>query len=242
MIRPDSRIATQLRHVTIQKDFIDYPEGSVLYSQGNTKVLCNVTVEEGVPRWMQTQNVAGGWITAEYSLLPRSTHTRTSRESNGLSGRTHEIKRLIGRSLRSVVNLNLLGPRTITIDCDVLQADGGTRTASITGGYIALVIALKRLIHAGKIPNEVIQDQVAAVSVGIVDGLSLLDLCYIEDSHAEVDCNIVMNARGEFIEIQGTAEKLSFSRSRLNNLLDLASHGIEQLFELQKTTLNDVPV
>jgi len=236
-MRIDSRLSNQLRKINIQCDFIEYPEGSVLFSQGNTKVLCNVTIEDNIPRWMQVQNVAGGWITGEYSLLPRSTHTRTARETNGVSGRTHEIRRLIGRSLRSVVNLSLLGPRTIIIDCDVLQADGGTRTASITGGYIALMIALNRLIAANKIPSTVFQDQVAAVSVGIVDGIPLLDLCYSEDSQAEVDFNIVMNARGEYIEMQGTAEKLSFSRSKLNELLDLAGQGIQTLFEFQRMAL-----
>lgn len=235
MQRENSRLSNQIREISVVKNFISYPEGSVLFSQGNTKVLCNVTIEDGVPRWMQSQNIPGGWITAEYSMLPRATHLRTARETNGLSGRTQEIKRLIGRSLRSAVDLAHLGQRTITIDCDVLQADGGTRTASITGGFIALNLALQNLIRQDKISAEIIPTNVAAISVGIVEGTPLLDLCYQEDSHAEVDLNIVMNSRGEFIEIQGTAEKEPFSRLVLNELIDLAKAGIEKLIEIQRS-------
>jgi ribonuclease PH len=219
-------------------DYITYPEGSVLISQGNTLVLCNATIENGVPRWMQTQQITGGWITAEYALLPRSTHTRTPRETSGPSGRSQEIRRLIGRSLRTAVDLDKLENRTCIIDCDVLQADGGTRTAAITGGYVALVLALKRLAQAGIIPPDTLKTGVAAVSAGIVDGEPALDLCYQEDSSAQVDMNVVMNAEGEFIEIQGAAEGKPFKRQQFNELLDLASQGIRQLLSLQQEILS----
>jgi ribonuclease PH len=186
---------------------------------------------------MKLQNVPGGWITGEYALLPRSTQTRSPRETNGLSGRTQEIRRLIGRSLRAAVDLTRLGERTITVDCDVLQADGGTRTAAITGGYVALVIALRRLIEAGKIPAGTIKSPIAAVSAGIVSGIPVLDLCYEEDSTAEVDVNIVMNAHGEFIEVQGTAEGNPFPRLALDQLINLAEGGIRQLLEIQQKIL-----
>jgi ribonuclease PH len=237
-MRIDGRKPGDLRPVEIVTGYIIYPEGSVLISMGMTRVLCNASLEEGVPRWMKLQNIPGGWITAEYALLPRSTHTRTLRENSGLSGRTQEIRRLIGRSLRAAVDLRQLGERTITVDCDVIQADGGTRTAAITGGYVALCIALRRLIASGKAPAEVLKSPVAAVSAGVVRGTPLVDLCYEEDSAADVDVNIVMNARGEFIEIQGTAEGAPFSRSALNRLLELAGGGIGQLLEIQQKTLN----
>ena len=236
-MRLDGRKPDELRSISIIPDYTTYAEGSVLIACGNTKVLCNVTVEEGVPRWMQSQGKAGGWITGEYAMLPRSTHTRTPRETSGLGGRTQEIRRLIGRSLRGAVNLELLGARTCIIDCDVIQADGGTRTAAITGGYVALMIALRRLIQVGQIPAEALQCSVAAISVGLVNGEALLDLCYAEDSHAEADANIVMNSLGQFIEVQITAEDRSFSRSQLNTLLDLASSGIQQLFSIQQSYL-----
>ncbi len=207
----------------------------MLYTQGNTQVLCNATVEPGVPRWMQSQNISGGWITAEYSMLPRSTLTRTPRENNGLTGRTQEIRRLIGRSLRSAVDLSRLGSYTITIDCDVIQADGGTRTASITGGYLALAKAISRLVEAQKISPDIILTQIAAVSIGIVNNIPMLDLCYEEDSNAEVDFNVVMNGYNQFIEVQGTAEKKPFSRQTFDQLIDIASSGIKELFEVQKT-------
>ena len=238
-MRSDGRQLDQLRPVSAKVDFIDYPEGSVLYSQGRTRLLCNVSIEDGVPRWMQAQGIPGGWITGEYALLPRSTHVRTPRETNGLSGRTQEIRRLIGRSLRAAVDLEKLGPRTCTIDCDVLQADGGTRTAAITGGYIALAVALKRLAHAGLIPPDTLKTIVAAVSVGLVDGEPCLDLCYEEDSRAQVDTNIVMTASGEFIEIQGTAEGEPFSRQDFTGLMDLAQKGIYQLIDIQKKTVEE---
>ncbi len=239
-MRIDGRRTDELRPVNLALDFVVYPEGSVLISQGNTRVLCNVSIEEGVPRWMQNQNVSGGWITGEYALLPRSTHVRTPRETSGLSGRTQEIRRLIGRSLRAAVDLEKLGPRSLIIDCDVLQADGGTRTAAITGGYVAMALALKRLAHNGLIPADTIKNVVAAVSVGVVDGQPVLDLCYQEDSSAQVDMNIIMNSEGEFIEVQGTAEGQPFQRQILNDLLDLAYRGIGELFEVQRNALGSL--
>ena len=237
MPRPDGRKSDELRPLRITPNYITYPEGSVLIETGNTRLICNVTIEEGVPRWMQSQRLPGGWVTGEYAMLPRATHTRTPRETNGPSGRTQEIRRLIGRSLRAAIDLEKLGPRTCTIDCDVLQADGGTRTAAITGGYVALAIALQKLIATGIIPPETLKTAVAAVSVGIVGGVPLLDLCYQEDSNAESDLNIVMNAQGEYIEVQGTAEKAPFARPALETLLDMAYKGIGLLLETQRTIL-----
>ena len=228
-----------MRPISLKVDFIDYPEGSVLYTQGRTRVLCNVSIEDGIPRWMQAQGVTGGWITGEYALLPRSTHVRTPRETTGLSGRTQEIRRLIGRSLRAAVDLEKLGPRTCTIDCDVLQADGGTRTAAITGGYVALAVALKRLAQAGLIPTDTLKTIVGAVSVGLVEGEPRLDLCYEEDSRAQVDTNVVMTASGDFIEIQGTAEGEPFSRLEFNNLLDLAQKGIYEIVAIQERAVEE---
>ena len=233
MIRVDGRKPEELRSVIIEPEYVIYPEGSVLISIGNTVVLCNVSIEERVPHWFQEQDMPGGWITAEYGLLPRSTHTRTNRETHGLSGRSQEIRRLIGRSLRAAFNLSKLGERTFIVDCDVIQADGGTRTASITGGYVALRLALNKLIDVGNIKTDVFNSPIAAVSVGIVKGLPLLDLSYEEDSMADVDLNIVMNSQMEFIEIQGTAEGKSFSRDSLDQVLDLASIGIEELLMIQ---------
>ena len=236
-MRIDQRQADEIRPVTLSPNYVIYPEGSVLIAMGQTKVLCNVTIENEVPRWMKSQGKVGGWVTAEYALLPRSTHTRTSRETHGLGGRTQEIRRLIGRSLRAAVNLELLGEHTCIIDCDVLQADGGTRTAAITGGYVSLALALQKLIAAGEIPLEVLAKPVAAISVGILRGEPLLDLCYAEDSTAEVDFNVVMNAAGEFIELQGTAEGATFSRQMLETMMDLAHKGIKELLLIQKTVL-----
>ncbi|MEE8356578.1 MAG: ribonuclease PH, partial [Anaerolineales bacterium] len=196
---------------------------------GKTRVLCNVSIEDQVPAWMEKNDHPGGWITAEYALLPRSTTTRVNRETRGLSGRTQEIKRLIGRSLRAGFDLSLLGNRTLIVDCDVLQADGGTRTAAITGGYAALRLALKTLVEAGAISPDVFSSPVAAISVGILSGAPVLDLNYIEDAQAEVDLNVVMNQEGDFIEIQGTAEGSTFSRDDLNSMLELAESGIQQL-------------
>ncbi|UCC65813.1 MAG: ribonuclease PH [Anaerolineae bacterium] len=237
MRRVDGRRADELRAVTIAPDYVTYPEGSVLISMGETKVLCNVSVEEGVPGWMRAQGVEGGWVTAEYALLPRSTHRRTPRETSGPRGRTQEIRRLIGRSLRAAVNLEKLGERTCIVDCDVIQADGGTRTAAVTGGYVALATALGKLIRGGLLPPEVLKAAVAAVSVGVVGGQPVLDLCYEEDSTAEVDVNVVMNATGEFIEVQGTAEGRPFSRQTMDQLIDLAAQGIRQLLETERSVL-----
>jgi ribonuclease PH len=236
-LRKDGRKTDELRFVKFIPDFIDYPEGSVLVQMGKTRVLCNVTIEESVPGWMTGRGK--GWMTAEYAMLPRATHTRTERETEGPGARSQEIKRLIGRSLRKAVDLTKLGERTILLDCDVLQADGGTRTASITGGYVALAIALNGLIKKGICDSQVLQKPVAAVSVGILDGQEILDLCYVEDSNADVDMNVVMTEKGEFIEIQGTSEGLTFQRSQMNSLLDLAEHGISKLIELQKEILAD---
>jgi ribonuclease PH len=236
-MRVDQRQPDELRPVGITPDYVIYPEGSVLFVMGNTRVLCNVTIEEDVPRWMKLPGHSGGWVTAEYALLPRSTHTRTQRETRGLGGRTQEIKRLIGRSLRAAVDLEQLGPRTCIVDCDVLQADGGTRTAAITGGYLALALALSDLIEKGELSRDVFASPVAAVSVGVVNGQPLLDLCYEEDSTADVDVNVVMNADGEFIEVQGTAEGATFSRRTLDELLALAEKGIQELLGCQQEIL-----
>ena len=234
--RIDGRKPDYLRPVTLTPDYVVFPEGSVLIAMGETKVLCNDTLEKGTPRWKQQQGIPGGWVTAEYALLPRSTHVRTSRETRGLRGRTQEIKRLIGRSLRAAVDLEKLGERTFILDCDVIQADGGTRTAAITGGYLALRMALQTLIEAGEEDLGVLLSPVAAVSVGIVEGVPLLDLCYTEDVAAQVDVNVVMNAAGEFIEVQGTAEGEPFPRNSLDAMLDLAEKGIRELLEIQRAT------
>ena len=201
---------------------------------GGTRVLCNASIEDKVPPWLAGKGQ--GWLTGEYSLLPRSTHTRTPRESTP-SGRTQEIRRLIGRSLRVCVDLTRLGERTLTLDCDVLQADGGTRTAAVTGGYVATVLALRKLIDVGLVPPDVLVTSVAAVSVGIVDGEPRLDLCYAEDSKAEVDCNVVMTAEGRFVEVQGTAEHKPFDRASLDQLLALAERGIRELMAAQQAVL-----
>lgn len=233
MIRIDGRSRTQLRPVKLSLDFVDYAEGSVLIEAGRTRVLCTASVEEKVPPFLEGKNQ--GWVTAEYNMLPRATHTRNARERGGkTSGRTQEIQRLIGRSLRAVVDLAALGPRTITLDCDVIQADGGTRTLSVTGAYVALHRACAHLLARGLLGAHPVQTAVAAVSVGVVEGDILLDLCYAEDSCADVDCNIVMTATHEFVEVQGTAEGSVFGRTTLNNLLDLAEQGIDELLQIQQ--------
>ncbi len=237
MARYDGRSNKQIRPVEFVLNYVDYPEGSVLISIGKTRVLCNVSIEDQVPAWMEKNDLPGGWITAEYALLPRSTTTRVKREIQGLSGRTQEIKRLIGRSLRAGFDLSLLGNRTFIVDCDVLQADGGTRTASITGGYAALRLALKDLVEGGSISQDVFSSPVAAISVGILSGTPVLDLNYREDAQAEVDLNVVMNQEGDFIEIQGTAEGSTFSRDDLNSMLELAESGIQQLILSHISTL-----
>lgn len=234
-MRLDGRAVDALRSVVMTPGYVVHPEGSVLIEMGQTRVLCNATVDENLPRWMAGSGQ--GWVTAEYALLPRSTHTRTSRETSGLRGRTQEIRRLIGRSLRMAVDLSLLGKRQVIVDCDVIQADGGTRTASVTGGYVALVLALRKLIREEEIPPEVLRTSVAAVSVGVVDGKPMLDLCYEEDHRADVDFNVVMTGENAFIEVQGTAEGAAFDRSTMDRLLDLAVGGVRQLFEMQQAIL-----
>ncbi|NLG72615.1 MAG: ribonuclease PH [Chloroflexi bacterium] len=240
-MRVDGRRADEMRPVRMTPGYTQYAEGSVLVEVGLTRVLCNASIEESVPRWMQNQNKPGGWITAEYAMLPRATQQRTPREKEP-GGRTQEIRRLIGRSLRAAIDLEALGPRTCILDCDVLQADGGTRTASITGAYVALAIALSRLIQTGLVPPAALRPPLAAVSVGIVAGQPMLDLCYAEDSIAEVDFNVVMNARGEYIEVQGTAEGKPFPRADLDRLLDLASKGIADLLQTQRQVLQEFGV
>lgn len=234
MQRPSLRLFDELREVRITRQFTKYAEGSVLIEVGDTQVLCNASVLETVPSFLK--NKGQGWVTAEYSLLPRATHTRCDREAvrGKQSGRTQEIQRLIGRSLRAVVDLSALGERTIHLDCDVLQADGGTRCASITGAWIALNDAIQSLISKGLLTTNPIRDQVAAISVGVYQSQAILDLDYAEDSDCDVDMNVVMTGSGQFIELQGTAEGHVFSRSELNQLLDLAEKGLGTLLSLQK--------
>jgi ribonuclease PH len=236
--RADGRTPSQLRPLTLTPNYVRTAEGSILISVGHTRVLCNATIESGVPAWLR--NSGRGWVTAEYSMLPRSTVTRTPRESERgkIGGRTHEIQRLIGRSLRSVVDMKALGERTVILDCDVLQADGGTRTAAITGASVALALALQALVKAGTLKSSPLTQLVAATSVGIVEGTPLLDLCYEEDSQAEVDMNVVMTADGGLVESQATAEKGSYTRAQLNTLLDLAEGGLRDLFAAQKQLLS----
>ncbi len=233
--RPDGRRPDELRPTTFTLDYIDYPEGSVLIEMGKTWVLCNVSVEEQVPAWLVGQG--RGWLTASYALLPRSTHTRRSRETDGLGGRTQEIRRLIGRSLRAAVDLELLGERLLVVDCDVLQADGGTRTAAISGGYVALALALQRLADQGLIPSAALKPPVAAISVGVVDGAVLLDLCYEKDRKADVDLNVVMTRDGQLIEVQGTAEGEPFSPDALARMVEMAGRGVATIARLQQDAL-----
>jgi ribonuclease PH len=242
MVTEQSRALDELRPVNFELDYVIYPEGSVLISMGQTKVLCNATIDENIPRWLKTSKERHGWITAEYAMLPRSTSQRTQRETLTPKGRTQEIKRLIARSLRGAVDLEKLGERQIIIDCDVIQADGGTRTASITGGYVALALALKRLEKARKVPAGTLTQAVAAVSVGILRGKAVLDLDYEMDLNADVDMNVVMAADGRFIEVQGTAEGEPFSRAALNAMLLLAEMGIQQLFKLQAEALEHATI
>jgi len=234
-MRADGRNAGELRPVNITVDYVSYPEGSALIEVGDTRVLCNATLENEVPPWLRGQGK--GWITAEYAMLPRATLTRTPRETRGFSARTQEIRRLIGRALRTAVDLDRLGERSITVDCDVIQADGGTRTASITGGYVALALAIRRLLRDGLVEPSVLREPVAAVSVGVVDDALMLDLAYAEDSAAAVDFNVVMDGRGRFVEVQGTAEGEPFDRDTLDGMLALAAKGIAQLLEIQAKVL-----
>ncbi len=236
-MRPSGRASDELRTVRIERHFTRHAEGSVLVSFGHTQVICTASVEEQVPRWMKENQ--GGWVTAEYGMLPRSTHTRMGREASRgkQAGRTLEIQRLIGRSLRAALDLPALGQRTVTLDCDVIQADGGTRTASITGAYVAMVDAIRGLQKAGKLESDPLRQAVASVSVGIHQGTPVLDLDYAEDSNAETDMNLVMASDGRFIEVQGTAEGHPFSQDELNAMLALGKAGIEQLFEIQTQAL-----
>lgn len=230
-VRANGRAANEMRPVKLTRDVMKHALGSCLVEFGDTKVLCAATIEEGLPGWRKASRA--GWVTAEYAMLPASTNRRSRRETGQRKGRSMEIERLIGRSLRTVTNLRALGEHTVTVDCDVLQADGGTRTASITGAWVALHDALMAWVAAGKIPRLPLVDQVAAVSMGVVDGENLLDLDYSEDSNAEVDMNLVATGSGEIIEIQGTGERTPFDRARLNTLLDLGDLGIKHLIALQ---------
>jgi ribonuclease PH len=237
--RPDARAPGQLRPVRFQNHIAPYAAGSTLIEWGNTRVICGVTVEDSIPRWMKEQNATGGWVTAEYSMLPYATLQRKQREASKgkIDGRSQEIQRLIGRSMRAAVDLQKLGPRTLWIDCDVLQADGGTRTAAITGSYVALSLAVRNLLQERKLTESPLHRAVAAVSVGILNGAALLDLCYVEDVAAEVDMNLVMTNAGEFIEVQGTGEEATFTEAQLQAMLALGSAGILQLFSAQEAAL-----
>ena len=235
MTRNDGRGADKIRKVQIHRNYIKYPEGSCLIELGNTKVICTASVEESVPPFLR--NTGTRWVTAEYGMLPRSCGTRIPRGKD--SGRTYEIQRLIGRSLRTVTDMKSIGERTIWVDCDVIQGDGGTRTAAITGSFIALADALHKLKKDGQLDKIPLSDFVAATSVGIVNGALMLDLAYDEDSRAEVDMNVVMTGKGEFIEIQGTAERKPFKKSQMDDMLALAKKGIEDLIELQKKLIGD---
>ena len=233
--RIDKRTHDQIRNTKITPNISPYAEGSALIEVGGTKVICTASVEDRVPMFMRNKGL--GWVTAEYSMLPRATNTRTQRETNRPSGRTQEIQRLIGRSLRAVVDTKLLGERQIYLDCDVIQADGGTRCASITGAYVALALACRKLVKQGTIRTSPILSEVAAVSVGIIEGTSILDLAYAEDSNADVDMNVVCTGSGKFIELQGTAEREPFSRDQMDEMLVLAEIGVNKLFEIQRNAL-----
>ncbi len=237
--RADGRSSGQLRTVRFQNQIAPHATGSTLIEWGNTRVICGVTVEDSVPRWMKEQSVIGGWITAEYSMLPYSTLQRKQRDiSKGkIDGRSQEIQRLIGRAMRAAIDLEKLGSRTIWVDCDVLQADGGTRTAAITGAYVALSLAIGKMLADGKVIENPMLNAVAAVSVGIVNGRPLLDLCYVEDAAASVDLNLVMNAAGDFIELQGTGEEATFSEAHLRDMLALGKVGIGELLAAQQAAL-----
>ena len=236
-VRTDGRAHDELRAVRITPGYLPYAEGSVLIEMGQTRVICSASIEERVPPFLR--NSGQGWLTAEYAMLPRSTQQRTQRQTGrgGPSGRTYEIQRLIGRSLRAVADMKVLGERTITLDCDVLQADGGTRTAAITGAYVAVALASKRLLKTGRIAKSLVTNQVAAISVGLVDNTPLLDLKYDEDSRAEVDMNIICTGDGRFIEVQGTAEREPFTREQMDQLFALATRGIENLIRIQQETI-----
>lgn len=237
--RPEGRLPDQLRPIRFQNGIAPYAAGSTLIEWGKTRVICGVTIDESVPRWMKEQGVPGGWITAEYSMLPYSTLTRKQRDSTKgkIDGRSQEIQRLIGRSIRAAIDLEKIGARTIWVDCDVLQADGGTRTAAITGSYVALALAMRSLIAAGKLAADLAPKPVAAVSVGMVQSQAVLDLCYTEDVAAAVDMNLVMNADGHYIELQGTGEEAAYTEEQLHAMLALGKGGIRQLLQLQQAAL-----
>ncbi len=237
--RADGRVVDQLRAISFEANIAPNATGSVLVSFGNTKVICGATLEAKVPGWMRAQNVPGGWLTAEYSMLPYSTHERKARDSSKgrVDGRTVEIQRLIGRAMRAVVDLQKLGQHTLWIDCDVLQADGGTRTASITGAFLAARLAVQKLMDDGKIKENPFKDSIAAISVGIVDGQALLDLPYTEDRDAEVDANVVMTGQGQFVEIQSSGEESTFSPEQLAQLLALATKGLKEISSMQTAFL-----
>ena len=239
--RADGRAPDQLRPVRFENNIAPHANGSTLIEWGNTRVICGVTLEETVPRWMKEQGVSGGWITAEYSMLPYSTLQRKARDitKGKIDGRSQEIQRLIGRAMRAAIDLEKFGPRTIWVDCDVLQADGGTRTAAITGAYVALRLAVGKLLTSGKLVQDPMLPAVAAVSVGIVKSQPFLDLCYTEDAGASVDLNLVMNAAGEFIELQGTGEEATFTDAQLASMLALGRTGIRQLLQAQQQALAD---
>jgi ribonuclease PH len=234
--RPDGRAPDQLRPLSLQRRYLKHPEGSCLVAMGDTHVICAATVEDRVPMWMKDSG--RGWVTAEYAMLPRATNSRTQRDPPRPNGRSIEISRLIGRSLRSVVDLSALGERTITVDCDVIQADGGTRTAAINGAWVALMDAFGWMVEKGMLRRPPVEAAVAAVSVGVVSHRDLLDLDYAEDSRAAVDLNVVMTSRSEYVEVQGTAEGMPFGRDRVNALLDLADVGIRRILELQSAALS----
>jgi ribonuclease PH len=239
-MRPSGRVNDKIRDLKISKSFLKYAEGSVLVEMGETKVICGVSIEDKVPPFLR--NSGKGWLTAEYSMLPRATHTRNTREAvqGRVGGRTHEIQRLIGRALRAIVNLDVIGEKTIWIDCDVIQADGGTRTASITGGYVALVDALWNMKRRGAIDKIPLRDSVAAISVGLVNGEIVLDLSYEEDSRAEVDMNFVMTGKGMLIEVQGTAEKTPFSKEHFDTMYQYALKGVNEITRVQKQVLGNL--
>ena len=240
-VRADGRARDQIRPVRFQNNIAPHAAGSTLIEWGNTRVICGVSIEDTVPRWMKEQNVTGGWMTAEYSMLPYSTLTRKARDiSKGkIDGRSQEIQRLIGRAMRAAIDLEKIGPRTLWLDCDVLQADGGTRTAAITGSYVALSLAIQSLQRAGKLAADLNLKPVAAVSVGIVESRALLDLSYVEDVAASVDMNLVMNGQGEFIELQGTGEEASYTEEQLAAMLALGKSGISQLLRSQQAALEE---
>jgi len=237
MARVDGRDFDQLRDIQITPGFMTHAEGSVLIKMGGTHVICTASVEDRVPHFLMGKGQ--GWITAEYSMLPRATHARTKRETNGPKGRTQEIQRLIGRAIRGIANLKNVGERTLWIDCDVISADGGTRTASISGAYIAVALALSTLEKRKKLKGPVLRDSLAAISVGIVDGEACLDLCYKEDSSADVDMNVVMTGDGRYVELQGTAEGEPFDQSQMQSMLALATKGIEEITAIQKQTIDE---